>query len=258
MNFCFWQFAGSLRNSCTSVGSRSTRVHFSNFACSVVESFPILRAIFLAFKTWARLLVIFLVGPLWCPSTAFCFWCRDKLGLDNFWFYSTICLAIKFSTRSGAIWILYKFFCIQGNKVSWWVAATSKRSLTHQWLWEVCQSLSEIRRLSKRRNYFAMLSKRIWCFQFDEGWAWWLSEVPFSGCLPGFLRIYSLQTMFPSRASFFTGTRCYNVSCWHLAVTVGSSKISEAFGGFLMYFSSGIAVISVINSKCQEDQLNSL
>ena len=45
---------------------------FSKFACSVVESFPILRAIFLAFKTVARLLVIFLAGSLWCLSAACC------------------------------------------------------------------------------------------------------------------------------------------------------------------------------------------
>ena len=85
---CFWHFAGLLQSSRTPVSSRPTCVHFSKFACSVVESFPILRAIFLAFKTLARLLVIFLAGSLWCLSAAFCFWCCDKLGLENFWFYN--------------------------------------------------------------------------------------------------------------------------------------------------------------------------
>ena len=122
VNFCFWHFAGFLQISRAPVSSRSTRVHFSNFACSVAKSFPILRAIFLAFNTWARLLVILLVGSLWCLSAAFCLWCYDKFGLDNFWFYNLF--SSEFGNRSGEILILSKIVCNLGDKIFWLVAAT--------------------------------------------------------------------------------------------------------------------------------------
>ena len=149
-----------------------------------------------------------------------------------------------------------------------------KGNLTPHWLWEYSHSVQDLRRWSKRQ-------KELRCNSFKIDWefsVWWgphhsgidrcgsgidpcgQAKYPFLDIFPGLGGLHLFRRFFLSRAPFFSGTRCNNVRCWPFAVLVGSSRFSDAFSWFLMWFSFGIginswALILLIDSKCREDWL---